>query len=171
VNHQEEEAVTTPSQLEAAEPEAPPPEVTEAVVAASAAVQVDRRALVAVGRRHPATVALIEEISDQVMALSARRIDLATAELREEFSRGGGLFSRRDLMTIGAFATVNLLLVTIVLALGRVMTPWIAGLLVSMLTFGGFATAIRKSATRSEGLSFMRRWGARRFVQRLFAST
>ena len=167
MNQLQEEVVAAPSRPETAEAGSSETGAAEQAVTS----QLDRRALVVTARRHPATIALIEEISAEVNALSERRIELATAELREEFSRGGGLFSRRDLMTIGGFTTVNLLLVTIVLALGRVMSPWVAGLLVSGLTAGAFATAIRRSATRSEGLSFMRRWGARRFVQRLFAST
>ena len=83
--------------------------------------------LLQAARRHPATIALIEEITAQVEASAGRQIELAKAELRAGLVFHHGLFHRIDLVTLGVFTTVNLLLVTVAFALSRVMAPWLAG--------------------------------------------
>ena len=74
---------------------------------------------------------LIGEIRDQVALLVRKQIELAKTELRSdlraEVMMAGGL----GLAAIGAVITVNLLLVTVVFALARVMPGWCAGLVVS----------------------------------------
>jgi len=93
--------------------------------------------LVRTARRHPATIALIQEITAQVEASAERRIELAKTELRAGLVFHHGLFHRMDLVTLGVFTTVNLLLVTAAFALAHVMAPWLAGLLVTGVSFAG----------------------------------
>jgi hypothetical protein len=133
--------------------------------------------LLQAARRHPATLALIEEITAQVEASAGRQIELAKAELRAGLVFHHGLFRRIDLVTLGVFTTINLMLVTVawarwggVFALSRVMVPWLAGLLVSGVSFAGTATVIFRSSTEAGGrLPALRRFAVRRFARRLFA--
>ncbi|HUN70215.1 MAG TPA: hypothetical protein VMU46_15545 [Burkholderiales bacterium] len=126
--------------------------------------------LIAAARRHPATLALIEEITAQVEASAGRQIELAKAELRNGVVFHHGLFHRIDLVTLGVFTTVNLMLVTLAFALSRVMAPWLAGLLVSAISLAGTATAIFRSSTEPGArLPALRRFAVRRFARRLFA--
>jgi hypothetical protein len=81
-----------------------------------------------------------------------------------------GLFHRLDLVTLGVFTTINLLLVTVTFALSRVMRPWLAGLLVSGISLAGTATVIlRSSSEPGKRLPALRRFAVRRFARRLFA--
>ena len=90
-------------------------------------------ALIALARRHPATTALIEEITAEVTARTESRLRIATAELRER--RLWNLpIADRALVLFGAFASVNLLLVTLVLGLAHAMPSWLAALVVSTAT-------------------------------------
>jgi hypothetical protein len=126
--------------------------------------------LLQAARRHPATLALIEEITAQVEASAGRQIELAKAELRAGLVFHHGLFRRIDLVTLGVFTTINLMLVTVAFALSRVMVPWLAGLLVSGVSFAGTATVIFRSSTEAGGrLPALRRFAVRRFARRLFA--
>ncbi len=126
--------------------------------------------LITAARRHPATVALVEEITALVEANTGKQIDLVKAELRAGLVFHHGLFHRIDLVTLGVFTTVNLLLVTVAFALSRVMAPWLAGLLVSGISLAGTATVIFRSSTEP-GTRFpaLRRFAVRRFARRLFA--
>ena len=72
--------------------------------------------LIAAARRHPATLALIEEITAQVEASAGRQIELAKAELRNGLVFHHRLFHRIDLVTLGVFTTINLALVTVAFA-------------------------------------------------------
>lgn len=75
--------------------------------------------------------ALLEQISAQVALLAKKEIALAktelSADLRNEAAMAGGL----GVAAIAGLATLNLLLVTAVLALAQMMPPWLAGLVVS----------------------------------------
>jgi hypothetical protein len=126
--------------------------------------------LIAAARRHPATLALIEEITAQVEASAGRQIELAKGELRNGLVFHHRLFHRMDLVTLGVFTTVNLSLVTVALALSRVMAPWLAGLLVTAFSLAATATVILRSSTEAGArLPALRRFAVRRFARRLFA--
>ena len=121
-------------------------------------------------QRHPATIAVIQEITAQVEARVEKRIELAKAELRAGLVFHHGLFHRMDLVTLGVFTTINLSLVTVAFALSRVMTPWLAGLLVAGISLAGTATVIFRSSTEAgQRLPALLRFAVRRFARRLFA--
>ena len=133
-------------------------------------------ALLALAKRHPATIALIDEITTEVMARSESRLRLATAEIRERRLWQVPV-GDRGVVLFGVFASVNLLLVTLVLALSHLMAPWVAALVVSAAT--GTATALfmlrRSSAALAAGVAllrvpFLRRLALRKFAARLSAS-
>ncbi len=126
--------------------------------------------LIRTARRHPATIALIQEITAQVEASAEKRIEAAKAELSAGLVFHHGLFHRIDLVTLGVFTTVNLLLVTAAFALSHVMAPWLAGLLVSGLSLAATATVVFRSSGESGArLPALRRFAVRRFARRLFA--
>ncbi len=130
--------------------------------------------LIRTARRHPATIALIQEITAQVQtnieASADRKIEVAKAELRAGLVFHHGLFRRIDLVTLGVFTTVNLLLVTAAFALSHVMAPWIAGLLVAGLSLASTATVVlRSSSEPGSRLPALRRFAVGRFARRLFA--
>jgi len=133
-------------------------------------------ALLDLARRHPATVALIEEITAEVSARTENRLRIAAAEIRER-RRWQVPVADRGLVLFGAFASVNLLLVTLVLALARVMSPWLAALVVSGATAGATALFVVGRSHRSLDrfailrLPLLRRIAIRKFAARLFAST
>ncbi len=132
--------------------------------------------LIRAARRHPATIALIEEITAQVQAnveaVADRKIELAKADLRNGVVFHHGLFHRLDLVTLGVFTTVNLLLVTLAFALAHVMAPWLAGLLVAGISLAGTATVVFRSSNEpGQRLPALRRFAVRRFARRLFAGT
>jgi hypothetical protein len=137
-------------------------------------------ALIALARRHPATTALIEEITAEVTARTESRLRIATAELRER--RLWNLpVADRALVLFGAFASVNLLLVTLVLGLARAMPSWLAALVVSSATATATGLfALRRSnqppvasltRLRFLRLPLLRRLAVRKFAARLFAQT
>ena len=84
--------------------------------------------------RDLSTVELVKEITAEVGHLAQKHIELAKtelkADLKAEATTGAGL----GLAALMVLTTVNLLLVTIVLALARTMPGWAAGLLVSGFT-------------------------------------
>ena len=126
--------------------------------------------LIEAARRHPATLALIEEITRRSRRARAAEIELAKAELRNGLVFHHRLFHRIDLVTLGVFTTVNLALVTVAFALSRAMAPWLAGLLVTGLSLAATATVIFRSSTEAGArLPALRRFAVRRFARRLFA--
>ena len=134
-------------------------------------------ALLALAKRHPATIALIDEITAEVTARTESRLRLATAEIRERRLWQVPV-GDRGLVLFGAFACVNLLLVTAVLVLARVMVPWLAALVVSFAVGTGTVLFVlrRSSAVLAAGVvlmrvPFVRRLAMRKFAARLFAST
>jgi hypothetical protein len=128
--------------------------------------------LIREARRHPATIAIIREITAEVNAAADKRMELAWSELRDGIDLRTKLFRRVDLVTLGAFTTVNLLLVTLTLALGRLMPLWLAGVLVTTGSFSATMTLIaRRSSDRGTWIpAVVRRLAARRFTRRLFAN-
>ena len=127
--------------------------------------------LIRLAKRHPATIALIQEITAEVSAATDRRIERAKAELREGVVFRHGLFRQIDLVTLGVFTTLNLLLVTAALALAQVMAPWLAGLLVSGVTLTATAaTVVRSSGEPRVWIPSLRKLAVRRFARRLFAN-
>ena len=90
------------------------------------------------------TAELIKEITSHVGILVKKQIELAKTELRADLRAEAVTLRNLGLAALGALVTVNLLLVTAVLALGRVMPGWAAGLLVSAFTalLAGIAAAL-----------------------------
>jgi hypothetical protein len=133
-------------------------------------------ALLDLARRHPATVAVIEEITAEVSARTEDRLRIAAAEIRERRMWQVPV-SDRGLVLFGAFASVNLLLVTVVLGLARIMPSWLAALVVSGATAGATGLfVVRRSSQSLDRLAmlrlpFLRRIAIRKFAARLFAST
>jgi uncharacterized membrane protein YqjE len=74
---------------------------------------------------------LVGEIKDEVVLLAKKQIELGRVELREDMRAEAATVGRLGIAAVGAIITVALLLVTVILALARVMPPWGAGLLVS----------------------------------------
>jgi hypothetical protein len=90
------------------------------------------------------TAQLVKEIVSQVGLLAKKQIELAKAELRadvrkEAFSVGG-----LGVAAVAGLTAINLLLVTAVLGLARVMPAWLAGLVVTavVLAFAAIAAAL-----------------------------
>jgi len=80
------------------------------------------------------TATLMAELASQATALAKKEIELAKVELREDLHQEVAAASRLGVAALAGFLTVNLLLVTGVLALARAMPAWGAGLIASGLT-------------------------------------
>ena len=80
------------------------------------------------------TPALMAELASQAAALAKKEIELAKVELRADLHQEIAAAGRLGVAALAGFLTVNLLLVTGVLALARTMPAWGAGLLASGLT-------------------------------------
>lgn len=80
------------------------------------------------------TTALMAELATQAGALVKKEIELAKVELREDLHQEVAAAGRLGIAALAGFLTLNLLLVTGVLALARTMPAWGAGLLASGLT-------------------------------------
>jgi hypothetical protein len=144
---------------------------------------VRKEALIALARRHPATTAIIDEITAEVTARTESRLRIATAELRERRLWSVPL-ADRALVLFGGFVSVNLLLVTLVLGLARAMPAWLAALVVSTATAGVTALfalnrsarattvvgAVSRSRWRFLRVPRLRRVAVRKFAARLFAN-
>jgi len=74
---------------------------------------------------------LIGEIRDQIALLVRKQIELAKTELRTDFRTEVKMAGGLGLAAIGALVFINLLLVTVVLALAKVMPAWGAGLVIA----------------------------------------
>jgi hypothetical protein len=127
-------------------------------------------ALLALAKRHPATIALIDEITAEVTARTESKLRLATAEIRDRRMWQVPV-GARGLVLFGGFASVNLLLMTVVLGLARVMAPWLAAMVVS----GAVAAAtVLFVVTRSNQVfnrfALLRLPLVRRIVMRKFAA-
>jgi hypothetical protein len=80
------------------------------------------------------TAGLISELVSQAGVLARKEIELAKRELREDLRREAVAAGQLGIAGVAGLMTVNLLLVTAVLALTRAMPGWVAGLLVSGAT-------------------------------------
>lgn len=80
------------------------------------------------------TSTLMAELAVQATALAKKEIELAKVELREYLHHEVAAASRLGVAALAGFLTLNLLLVTGVLALARTMPAWGAGLIASGLT-------------------------------------
>ena len=77
------------------------------------------------------TPELLEEIAHQAQHLVTAQVDLAKAELRADLSREGTMVAGLGVAAVAALMTINLLLVTAILALSTLLPAWAAGLCVS----------------------------------------
>jgi hypothetical protein len=81
--------------------------------------------------RDLSTVELVKEITAEVGHLVQKQIALAKTELKADLKAEATMVGGFGIAALGVAATLNLLLVTAVLALAQVMSGWKAGLLVS----------------------------------------
>jgi hypothetical protein len=77
------------------------------------------------------TPELLEEITHHVQSLVTAQVDLAKAELRANLSSEATMVAGIGFAAVAGITTVNLLLVTAILALTAVLPAWAAGLCVS----------------------------------------
>ena len=77
------------------------------------------------------TAELIGEITDQVKLLAKAQIDLAMAEVKADVRAEVKMAAGLGVSAVAGLLTVNLLLVTAIFALARVIPGWAAGLAVS----------------------------------------
>ena len=80
------------------------------------------------------TAGLVGELVAQAGVLARKEIELAKRELHEDLRREAVAAGQLGVAGVAGLLTVNLLLVTVVLALTRAMPGWVAGLLVSGVT-------------------------------------
>lgn len=83
--------------------------------------------------RDLSTMELVKEITAEVGLLAQKQIELAKTELKADLKAEAATVGGLGVAALAALAAVNLLLVTLVLALAQTMRPWLAGLLVSAL--------------------------------------
>jgi hypothetical protein len=77
------------------------------------------------------TVELVKQITNEVGRLAQKQIELAKAELKADLKSEAIMVGGLSLAAVGALCTLNLLLVTGVLALATLLPGWQAGLIVS----------------------------------------
>jgi hypothetical protein len=80
------------------------------------------------------TAGLISELVTQAGVLARKEIELAKRELHEDLRREAVAAGQLGIAGVAGILTLNLLLVTAVLALTRAMPGWVAGLLISAAT-------------------------------------
>ena len=88
------------------------------------------------------TVDLIKHITTEVGHLVGKQIELAKMEVKADLKREAVMVGGLSVAAIAGLCTLNLLLVTVVLALATVLPGWLAGLIVSggtLLATGGIA--------------------------------
>lgn len=77
------------------------------------------------------TVELVKQITNEVAHLAQKQIELAKTELKADLKAEAVVVGGLGLAALGTLTTVNLLLVTGILALAKRMPGWQAGLLVT----------------------------------------
>jgi len=77
------------------------------------------------------TTELVEAVMRQGRQVAQVQLALAKTELRADLLAEIGASKGLGIAAVAVFAALNLLLVTVVIALGRVMPGWLAGLIVS----------------------------------------
>lgn len=80
------------------------------------------------------TVELVKQITTEVGHLAQKQVELAKAELKADLKSEAVMVGGLSLAALGAICTVNLLLVTGILALSTMLRGWEAGLIVSGVT-------------------------------------
>lgn len=98
------------------------------------------------------TVELVRHITTEVGHLAQKQIELAKAELKADLKTEAIMVGGLSLAAVTGLCTINLLLVTVVFALGTVMPGWGAGLIVSgatLLTTGVVAAVAWSRRVRS----------------------
>jgi hypothetical protein len=80
------------------------------------------------------TVALVRQISAEVGELAQKEMELAKAELKSDLKSEAMMVGGLGLAALAFLTTINLLLVTVILALAETMPGWAAGLVVSGFT-------------------------------------
>jgi len=80
------------------------------------------------------TVDLVKQITAEVGHLAHKQIELAKAELKADLKAELTMIGGLSVAAVAALCTLNLLLVTAVLALATLMPGWRAGLIVSGAT-------------------------------------
>jgi len=83
------------------------------------------------------TPELVREIAREVILLGKKQIELSVAEAKADLKAEAGAAVGLGVAAVSAIVATTLLLVTVVLALARVMPAWGAGLVVS-----GFALLV-----------------------------
>lgn len=86
------------------------------------------------GIHHLSTIELVKQITSDVSHLAQKQVELAKAELKADLKSEVVMVGGLSVAAATALCTLNLLLVTVVLALTTVMPGWQAGLLVSAAT-------------------------------------
>jgi hypothetical protein len=99
--------------------------------------------------RDLSTVALVKQISAEVGELAQKEMKLAKAELKADLKSEAIMVGGLGLAALALLTTINLLLVTVILALAETMPGWAAGLVVS-----GFMLAVT-------GVVGLMAWGRR----------
>jgi hypothetical protein len=84
---------------------------------------------------------LVKEITHQVGLLATKQIELAKTELRADIKEEAAMASGLGIGALVALAALNMLLVTVVLALAQKLSGWVAGLIVSGFLLGVAAIA------------------------------
>jgi len=77
------------------------------------------------------TLDLMKAITHDVERLVKTQIALAKAEVRADLSNEGKMVAGLGVAAVAGLLAVNLLFVTLILALATVLPPWVAGLVVS----------------------------------------
>jgi hypothetical protein len=116
--------------------QAPRQAISTTAIAEGAPIPMTERAAAALS-----TGELIKEITHQVGLLATKQIDLAKTELRADIKSEVAMASGLGVGALVGLAAVNMLLVTVILALARTMPAWAAGLIVSGFLLGVAAIA------------------------------
>jgi uncharacterized membrane protein YqjE len=80
------------------------------------------------------TAELVKAITAEVGALAKKQIELAKAELRADIKAEAFTLGGLGVSALAVLAAINMLLVTIALALAQVLPGWAAGLIVAGAT-------------------------------------
>jgi hypothetical protein len=103
------------------------------------------------------TAELVKEITAEVGQLVRRQIDLAKAELKADLRSEAVMAGGLGIGAILGLTTLNMLFVTVALALAQVMPGWLAGLIVSAFLLGlaviaaliGWSKRVRRPLART----------------------
>jgi Putative Actinobacterial Holin-X, holin superfamily III len=87
------------------------------------------------------TTELVREVTSHVGMLAKKQVELAKAELRGDLRREVAMASGLGIGALAGILTLNMLFVTLVLALSTRMAGWLAALLVSLFLAGIAAIA------------------------------